>query len=404
MALTICSVDALPRIGGVSLMAHELCNAFQSLGERVVFVGPKGSYVPPEFNRRYSAYEDLEFRKGAATGRSARSEDHRIETLFSRIIEREQLERILLIHPHHYGIGAQMAADKLGIPLSVYFHGFELRSQLKGRYPQSASEQQAEPWPVSLRDRTFSTIANAQELLTNSRYTADLLVPFPTRPLISVTGCGVAPELLKSASGDLASLRADARIRLGLSEGSPVLAFVGRIEPTKRTDRLLQIAAALPECQVLIGGSGPGEALLAGAIVSSKLGDRARVFGKVDEATKRDILAAADFACLLSEPDDASGRVEGFGIALLEGAAMGAIPVSSGTGGMGDVVVDGVNGLILPPSLPAGAAAEKLMTLHRDLEQRGRITTAARQQLLTKFNWLSIAAKMQRRWRDRLAA
>ena len=76
---------------------------------------------------------------------------------------------------------------------------------------------------------------------------------------------------------------------------------------------------------------------------------------------------------------------EGAPTALLEAAACGRPLVATDIPGCRDIVIDSVNGLIVPPN-DSNALADALMKLLADPLQRGRMGQAGRQLVLDKFN------------------
>lgn len=77
---------------------------------------------------------------------------------------------------------------------------------------------------------------------------------------------------------------------------------------------------------------------------------------------------------------------EGFGVACLEAMAYGRPVVASATGGLLDLVDDGVTGLLVPPGDTATlrAALERLLG---DAELRARLGAAARERARERFSW-----------------
>jgi hypothetical protein len=77
-------------------------------------------------------------------------------------------------------------------------------------------------------------------------------------------------------------------------------------------------------------------------------------------------------------------RSEGFGRVLVEAACLAIPAVATRVGGMPEVVVDGVTGLLVPPDDPV-ALARALVTLLRDPGLRQTFGQAARQRALGRF-------------------
>lgn len=116
--------------------------------------------------------------------------------------------------------------------------------------------------------------------------------------------------------------------------------FAGRMVPEKGGDRVLRLAAAHPEVQLVLCGDGPArpgwEALAAGL----GLGARARFVGAVSRVEVEAHLATAGRCLLLPRP---IGPVhEGFGLILAEAAAHGCVPVGCAVGGVPEACAGGI--------------------------------------------------------------
>ncbi len=97
-----------------------------------------------------------------------------------------------------------------------------------------------------------------------------------------------------------------------------------------------------------IAGDGPERPALEALADALGIADRVRFAGRRDDVP--DLLAAADVFVMPS-------RSEGLGIAALEAMAAGLPVVASAVGGLGEAVVDGRTGLLVPPDDPAALAA-----------------------------------------------
>jgi D-inositol-3-phosphate glycosyltransferase len=159
--------------------------------------------------------------------------------------------------------------------------------------------------------------------------------------------------------------RPQARRALGLPADSPLLLFVGRIQPLKGADVAVCALAAMtdhPDARLLVvgGPSGPrGEehlAQLQKLVDDLGLADRVRF----EEPQPHELLStyyrAADVCVVPS-------RSESFGLVALEAAACGTPVVAAAVGGLTTLVDDGRTGYVVDPSSPrsfADAAARIL--------------------------------------------
>jgi glycosyltransferase involved in cell wall biosynthesis len=84
---------------------------------------------------------------------------------------------------------------------------------------------------------------------------------------------------------------------------------------------------------------------------------------------------------------------EAFGMALVEGMAAGLPAVATEVGGMPEIVVQGVTGLLVPPDdSPALAAA--IMRLLEDRELARRLGAAGRTRAVERYSWDVVADEM----------
>jgi glycosyltransferase involved in cell wall biosynthesis len=140
-----------------------------------------------------------------------------------------------------------------------------------------------------------------------------------------------APEAL--ARGRLAADSPPERATFGV---------IARLSPEKGIDRFLDAVAALPEeWRFLVVGDGPERPALARHVAAS----RVEWSGYREDAV--DMMRAWTAIVVPS-------RAEGLPITLLEAMAQGVPVVAARVGGIPDVIVDGENGLLVPPD-DAGA-------------------------------------------------
>ncbi|MEM9043547.1 MAG: glycosyltransferase family 4 protein [Pseudomonadota bacterium] len=389
----IISVDAFPKMGGISTMTHHLTNAFAALPGGATLLSPAGSNVPPPFDRHYGLIEDFESDLSATDGGAALAEDARIDRLIRGTIVAERPRRILLMHGFHYGAGAVSAGRAMGVPVSVYVHGTEFTSQMSR--PATLSD------PTTRGALLLQTLRAADEVLTNSHHTARL-VSISGAPA-KATGVGLPEQTIiaeRRNSPVFESAQRRARRRaLGLPKG-PLLGYVGRLAPHKRIDRLLEITQKMPGATCVIGGTGPSQGDLAAHAQKLGILDRVHFLDALSEPMKWRVLRALDFSFLLSEYDQKTGAFEGFGIAMLEATAAGAVPVTTAVDGMADFAGAPWHGAVRIAATPWQPArhARTLVGLLAEDDSMDALIRRGRHAIDQAFTWERIASDLDTRW------
>jgi glycosyltransferase involved in cell wall biosynthesis len=166
---------------------------------------------------------------------------------------------------------------------------------------------------------------------------------------------------------------------------SPLLLYVGRLSAEKEIERIKPILEAIPDARLALVGDGPHRQALeehfAGTnthFVGYLIGDR---------------LAAA-FAS--SDAFIFPSRTETLGLVLLEAMAAGCPVVAARSGGIPDIVTDGVNGYLFEPTDNGdeGAIAATIKLL-KQAQQRDIIRQNARQEA-ERWGWASATRQLQK--------
>ena len=87
-------------------------------------------------------------------------------------------------------------------------------------------------------------------------------------------------------------------------------------------------------------------------------------------------------------------RYEAFGIVYSEACAFGLSPVASNTGGVGAIIHDGENGLLLPHDASPEAFAKAILAVWSDANRCQTMRRAARAAYETRLNWRSWGDKV----------
>ena len=184
------------------------------------------------------------------------------------------------------------------------------------------------------------------------RRAAHLVVPSEALRRLAI-GWGISPERVTllpnpvSAPEELAP-RDELRARHGFT--GPTLAFAGRLVPQKSIDVALRALAQLEGVALVLAGEGGETERMQALARELGVADRARFLGAQPRATVFELLAAADAALL-------SSSWENFPHVVVEALAVGTPVISTDVGGVGEIVRDGVNGLLVPIGDPDVLAA-----------------------------------------------
>jgi glycogen(starch) synthase len=169
----------------------------------------------------------------------------------------------------------------------------------------------------------------------------------------------------------------------------PRVLFVGRLAPQKGVSTLVEAAGLLkePSAQVLLVGDGPERSKLERDAERLGVDDRLHFVGFFAHERLPAVLAHADLLVLPS-------LYEELGTVLLE-AMQAALPiVASRTGGIPDLIEDGVNGMLVPAGDPeALARAIDRLLADRDL---ARLLSKEAQQRAKDYDWEVLAERVLR--------
>jgi D-inositol-3-phosphate glycosyltransferase len=176
----------------------------------------------------------------------------------------------------------------------------------------------------------------------------------------------------------------------------PTLLFVGRLDPIKGIDLLLESVAHMqtPARLIVVGGNPAGDSEVerlrahAGALGIS---ERVTFPGAVAQYRLMTYYRAADALAVTS-------RYESFGLAAVEALACGTPVVASQVGGLPSIVRDGENGLLVRWR-SAEEFAMRFDLLLSDRTLRERLASMARPSV-ERFDWSHIGDQVRAVYQD----
>ncbi|MFD1506793.1 glycogen synthase [Georgenia yuyongxinii] len=222
---------------------------------------------------------------------------------------------------------------------------------------------------------------------------------------VHVVHNGIDLEGWRRPDDDAAREAAEATLaRLGIDATRPTVVFVGRITRQKGLPHLLRAVEQLPaDVQLVLCAGAPDTTEIAAEVTGLVEGLQDKRDGVVwiEEMLPRPelvaVLAAATvFVC--------PSIYEPLGIVNLEAMAVGLPVVGSATGGIPEVIDDGVTGTLVPieqvtdgtgtpvdPRAFERDLAEALTALAGDPERAARMGVAARRRVEDHFSWDAVA-------------
>jgi glycosyltransferase involved in cell wall biosynthesis len=181
---------------------------------------------------------------------------------------------------------------------------------------------------------------------------------------------GVAPANILIIHNGISDIGRDADIPRSNSDVVRVL-FSGEVGERKGAPQLVEALAILAkrnlEWSCTIAGNGDVDSNRTAAAVAG-LSDRVTFTGWIDIARVHELMREADIVVLPS-------RAEASPLGLIEGASAGAALVATDVGAVRDVVVDGVNGIIVRRDAADIAAALEKLIVDRGLRESMQIAS-----------------------------
>jgi glycosyltransferase involved in cell wall biosynthesis len=282
--------------------------------------------------------------------------------LGARIAAVARQQDATILHCHHYSPFVYGMLARLWAPLHVIFteHG-----RLDGQRA-STKRRLANAVLSRMPARVFSVSENLRGHLVHEGFNSKQ---------VKVVYNGIE---LEPARADIA--RQKARDRLGIDPSTFLIGAVGRLDPVKSLETLIEAFASvqmtLPRSHLLIVGDGPSRSSL------EDRAQRAGVAGAVTFAGHREdvrrILPGFDVYVN-------SSVFEGVSLTILEAMAAELPIVATSVGGTPEVVVHNQTGVLVPAG-NSGAIAEAIRAFHFDPERRTQLAAAARKRVEEHFS------------------
>jgi D-inositol-3-phosphate glycosyltransferase len=299
-----------------------------------------------------------------------------------------------IIHAHYWlsGWAAHLVKRYWNIPFTLMFHTTaHMKNAVSAvEHHEPAFREQIERKLVTLSDSIIAGNPDERaDLIWRQRATPDKICTIPP---------GVDSELFRPMD------REDARRRLNLGPDDAVVTFVGRIDPIKGIDTLLEAMALLKPRVTgrdlilqFIGGELDADGQPIGSLAETRrqidaldLTGQVRLLGSRPQNQLPLFYNASDLVCVPS-------RYESFGLVAVEAMACGVPVVASRAGGLIFSIEDGESGILAPVN-DAAAFAEAMTALLNDRVLAAEMGATARS-VAERFAWPVIASSMRHVYR-----
>lgn len=279
------------------------------------------------------------------------------------MIARIRAYRPDVIHQHFgtWSVPAVEAARRSAIPLLTTLHGADVFSF--ARRPVTAMAR----WH-NLNVRKVNE--QSKKLLAVSKFLADVAIESGMdSSKLEVHYQGIDTDYFTPSDPDDTDKEGD-------TYKAPVILFVGGLSERKGVRELIEASRQAQDAnphRLVIAGSGELKDVVSGLTE----GNRAvELVGPQGKASIRALMREA--SALVVPSKSYKGWREAAGLVALEAAACGTPVIASDCGGLGEMMLDGLTGILVPEDRPAALADAIAQILRLTTDERTRMSVASR--------------------------
>ncbi|MGK7914899.1 MAG: glycosyltransferase family 4 protein [Prochloraceae cyanobacterium] len=366
MRIALFTETFLPKVDGIVTRLCHTVEHLQRSGDEVLVIAPEGGITEHKGARVYGVpgmplplYPELKLALPPIGTRNA--------------IEEFNPDLIHVVNPAVLGLGGIYYAKTMNVPLVASYHTH--LPQYLQHYGLGALEGVL--WELlklahnQAELNLCTSTAMVQELVTHGIERVDLWQR------------GVDTEMFQP---HLTCPKMRSRLSQGNPE-SPLLLYVGRVSPEKEIENIKPVLETIPEARLAIVGDGPHRESLEKYFA----GTPTHFVGYLRGLELASAFASADAFIFPS-------RTETLGLVLLEAMAAGCPVVAARSGGIPDIVTDGVNGYLFDPADSKGAisATQRLLEAKQEREMlRQNARTEAE-----RWGWSSATRQLQKYYQE----
>ncbi|WP_414565277.1 MULTISPECIES: glycosyltransferase family 4 protein [unclassified Anabaena] len=362
MRIALFSETFLPKVDGIVTRLRHTVDHLQRNGDQVLVIAPEGGITEHKGAKVYGVtgfplplYPELKM----ALPRPA----------IGYALEEFQPDIIHVVNPAVLGLAGIFYSKMLKIPLVASYHT---------HLPQYLQHYGL----GMLEGFLWELIKNAHNQASLNLCTSTVMMEELTThgiERVQVWQRGVDTELFHP---DLASPKMRSRLTQNHPE-SPLLLYVGRLSAEKEIERIKPILEAIPDARLALVGDGPHRQELE----KHFSGTHTHFVGYLMGQELGSAFASADAFIFPS-------RTETLGLVLLEAMAAGCPVVAARSGGIPDIVTDGINGYLFDPTADIQDAITATVRLLENQQEREIIRQNARKEA-ESWGWSAATCQLQ---------
>ncbi|MGF1539887.1 MAG: glycosyltransferase [Pleurocapsa sp.] len=361
MRIALFTETFLPKVDGIVTRLRHTIEHLQRNGDRVLVIAPDGGLTEYKGAKVHGIpgfplplYPELKLALPPIGTKNA--------------IEEFQPDLIHVVNPAVLGMGGIYYAKTLNIPLIASYHTH--LPQYLQHYGLGALEGLL--WEILKAAHNQAQL----NLCTSSIMVQELVSHGIER--VDLWQRGVDTDMFQP---HLTSAQMRSRLSQGNPE-APLLLYVGRVSAEKQIDEIKPVLEAIPEARLAIVGDGPHRE----ALKAHFAGTNTYFVGYLQGLELASAFASADAFVFPS-------RTETLGLVLLEAMAAGCPVVAARSGGILDIVTDGVNGYLFEPDDPQGAiTATKSLLEAKETREQLRLNARAEAE---RWGWAAATRQLQ---------
>ena len=370
MRIALFTETFLPKVDGIVTRLRHTIEHLERNGDRVLVIAPEGGITEYKGAKVYGVpgmplplYPELKLALPPIGTKNA--------------IEEFEPDLIHVVNPAFLGVGGIYYAKTMDIPLIASYHTH--LPQYLHHYGLGALEGLLWELLKAAHNKAKLNLCTSSAMVTELENHGIERVDLWQR--------GVDTEMFQP---HLASAHMRSRLSQGNPE-DPLLLYVGRVSAEKQIDQIKPVLEAIPNARLAIVGDGPHR----DALEAHFAGTKTNFVGYLQGLELASAFASADAFVFPS-------RTETLGLVLLEAMAAGCPVVAARSGGIPDIVTDGVNGYLFEPDDPDGAiTATKALLEAKEIREELRINARKEAE---QWGWASATRQLQSYYRDVLSA